>query len=253
MISPFRCVALVACNALLLGVAELRAGSSSAGAPALQIPSASGSFTLSVSRDTGTFISLDAEDARLSDVAARLATLLGMPVSVSPAAAEERISTSFAQLPFETALSALAWRAYVDYELRPGTAVPLEVRLATADDPQPAPRFPAIGVLIAGHTDDMSDSVTRDPLRLSLEDGRLTIVVERQPLGLVIAAAAETLNVPFDIEYGAAEIVNASLIRLPPEIALLRLSPNVRVFVRADLYRGDRTVQRIVVAPPSAR
>lgn len=248
-----RGLVLVAC-AVLLAAGVGRADSPGDQAPQPQHRSGSGTFSLTVIRDAELSITLTADDARLSDVAARLARQLGVPISVSQAAANDLVSASFSDMPFETALTLLAPRAYVDYELRPGKAVPLEVRLATSDDPPPAPRFPAMGILVEGNTEDVSQRSAPDPLRLSYEDNRLSIEVDRQPLGVVVAAVAETLDVPYDIqlEDGAAEIVDVAVIGASPEVALLRLSPNMRVNVRADLYRGDRVVQRIVVASPSA-
>lgn len=252
MFGRVRCLPLFVCGTLLAGSASL-AGTSAAEDLQSQNPPARGTFAVSATRDVETLITLTADDARLSDVAARLATVLGVPVSVSAAAANDLVTASFAQLPLEPALIQLAPRAYVDYELRQDKAVPLDVHLAGLDEPAPEPRFPATGILIEGNTEDVPRPGTDDPLKISFEDNRLTLEVNRQPLGVVIAAAAETLSVPFDIQDGADEIVDVSVIQVPPEVALLRLSPNVRVNVRADLYRGERVVQRIVVAPPSAR
>ncbi len=145
MIGRVRCLALFVCGTLLVGALGLRAESSAAEALQPQNPSARGTLAVSVTRDVETLITLTADEARLSDVAARLATELGVPVSVSPAAANELVSASFSQLPLEAALTQLVPRAYVDYELRPDRAVTLEVHLASVDEPPPDPRFPAIG------------------------------------------------------------------------------------------------------------
>ncbi len=221
--------------------------------PQPQGAAAGARHTLTIARDTGvTFITLKADGASVSDVAADLSRQLGVPIVVSRSIAAQPLSISFLQFALEPALSTLAPRAYVDYEVRAGRdPVPEEIHLLGADEPQPPPRGPAQGILITGHTDEVVDPAN-DPLRLSYENDRLTILSDRQPLAVVVAAVGEMLNVPYEIEYAATETVDVTLTAMLPESALLRLSPNIRVHVRADLYRGSRAIQRIVLASPQA-
>jgi hypothetical protein len=241
----FRGLSLFTSGALLLASAGLRA--ERAASPNLQNAASApprASYALTVTRDIDTYISLETDGARLSDVAADLSKRLGLPIVVSSALSGELLRANFFQLRFETALSLLARRAFVDYEVRPSGAVPLQVYLLASGDP-PVARGSVTGIMIEGHTEDAPGRGGPDPLRMSFEFGRLTIVADRQPLAIVARAIAEMLNVPCDLEYAATEIVSTTLLSMTPESALLRLSPNIIVQVRADLDRGERTVQRI--------
>ena len=64
---------------------------------------------------------------------------------------------------------------------------------------------------------------------------------------LIVRTIAETLGVPAEIKYEAPEILDLNVMSLPPEDALVALSPQVRVDLRVDLYSGDRTVKRIAL------
>jgi hypothetical protein len=230
------------------------AGVPSAGIADAQTPPATesaSSHTLTVVRRDGQmYVSLTTQNARLSDVAADLSRQSGVPVTVSRAIASERLWTGFTEAPFEWAVARLTSRAYVDYMLRPNAAEePVLVQLLAPDESVAAPPGAAMGVLITGNTETVSDATHEDPLRISLDFNGLTVVVQRQPLSVVLAAVAETLGVPFVAEYAANDPITIGIMD-KPETAVLRLSPNVRLRVRADLSRNERTIQRIVLVAP---
>jgi type II secretory pathway component GspD/PulD (secretin) len=216
------------------------------------VPLAAGTFRLQVVRDAEVLVSFEAEGARLADIGAALAQQMGIPVSVSPEAGRELITTRFSRLPVQTAVTILSRRSFIDYELRADRAVVLGIQFLTVADPPP-PRGISAGVMIEGHTEDRPDPLLGQALQTSYEDGRMTLVVRRQPLRAVVAAISEMLGVPYTAEYAATELVDANLQRVPPEVALVQLSPGIRVEVRADLFRGERTVRRIVIGPAPTR
>jgi hypothetical protein len=197
--------------------------------------------------DGAPFVSLNAEGVRLSVIAADLAKQLGVRITLSPAMVNQTISASFAEASLESTLIALSPRAYIDYEIRQGVPpVTTEIHLGGDTEPEPAVRGVGEGFLITGHTEETPKPFEVDPLRVSLEYERLTVVSKEQPLAVVALAIGGTLNVPAEIEDDAGEPVSADL-RDTPENVLLALSPKIRVDVRRDVWRGTRSVRRFVV------
>jgi hypothetical protein len=218
---------------------------------------APGAYSLRVTTQPVTTITLDALQARLVTIAAELGRRLGVQVLVGPSLADELISANFADLTIEAALPLLAPRVLIDYEMRQGqTPTALAVHLLTFADPAPPENVgvhaPSQGVFIEGNTEDTGDRKRDDPLQASYARGLLTLAVREQPLQTVIMVVSDMLGVPADVRYDAMEIISADIFELPPEDALQRLSPNIRVYVRADLNLAARTVVRIVVAPRGA-
>jgi hypothetical protein len=209
--------------------------------------SAPGRFQLQVVTDGTLLVSIDADNARLGDVTAELSRRLGVPVGMSPALMNERLRLRLDKLPFESALSALAPRAYVDYDVRSGRARPRGVFLTNVDEAEPEPRGGTHGILVSGNTEDVNGTAD-DALQVSYESERLTVFARAQSLWTVLLALGETLNVPVDFEGDPSVRINANFRLVRVEEALLALSPNVTLHVRADLYRGTRKIQRIVLS-----
>lgn len=210
-------------------------------------PPAAGQHQLEVNTDGLTVITLNAEDARLSEVAADLGRRLRLSVVVGPALARERVTLSFYQFPLEQALAALAPRAYIDYDVRSGQEQrPRAVFLTDVDEPEPDVRGAMQGILISGHTEETAGG-TDDSLKIAYEDNQLTLLAKEQPLGLVLMAIGETLNAPVDFEANALDPIDANFRSIPIEEAILGLSPNVRLQVRVDVSRGERRIKRIVL------
>jgi hypothetical protein len=211
-------------------------------------------YTLDVTKDGITSISLDAQGAKLSDIAADLSRRLGVRIIVGPTLVDETIWATLVSASLESALGALAPRPYIDYEFRQDAEpAPREIYLLGSAEPEPAIRGSAQGLLITGHTEDGSRSSAPDPLRVLYDNNRLTLSSKQQPLAVVVTAIADMLNVPAEIQYDAIEIVDTEIRDAPPEQALVRLSPNIRVTVRVDVYWGKQTVRRIVVTRTAAR
>ena len=209
-------------------------------------------FQLDVVRDRGVAVTLQATDARLVDVVDDLGRRLGAPITLAPGLVNERVRVSFSGLPLESALAALAPRAYVDYEVRAAQDPRArEIHLTSADERAPEARGSVAGMLISGHTEDIGGT-PNDPITLALDGDRLSLSVRAQPLAVVLRILGETLNVPVDLDAEGAQLLNVDLRLLRVEDAVLRLSPDLRLQVRADLYRGTRTITRIALARPGA-
>jgi len=66
----------------------------------------------------------------------------------------------------------------------------------------------------------------------------------------VLLKIGEELGIPVDIQQQGISVVDADISKLPVEEVVRQLSPNIRVFVRADLTRAERRVLKIVLAEP---
>ena len=204
-------------------------------------------------------ISLKADKAKMSEIAAELAKRLGTQVILGPNMAKEAITVEFYDLPLEAALRLLVPRVYIDYEIKENAQpVMLGVFLGDNSDPEPAATAVVQGssqaMMIEGNTEDTADSVEKDgaenPLQVEFDDNNLTIKSKKQPLVAVVLTIAELLGVPGEIKYESTEIVDTEIKDTPFEDAITRLSPNIRLYVRADLTRSKRTALRLRLVPP---
>jgi len=215
-------------------------------------------YTLSVTSDNQLIsVSLKAEGARLTDITADLEKRLGARVFLSPALQKETISVSFSESMLEPALMSLAPRVFIDYEIRQdANAVPLGIYLLDVTDPAPASdavlRGMSQGVVIEGNTEDVAKDPKDDPLLVTGDRRVLSIISKKQPLALVARAIGEVLGIPVEVKYAADEIVDASISALT-EYAILRVSPNIRLYVRANVNQGERTPMKLAVEPPAAK
>ena len=145
-------------------------------APATPAKSA---YSLSLSRDGVTTVSLVADGAKISVIAADLASRLNARVMVGPTLANQTVTTTFSDLPLEPALNTVASRVYIDYEIRQGApAAPSGIYLLGYGDPEPAVNAVVPGgtqgLLIAGNTEDTEKSPAEDPLLIRRDGNRLT-------------------------------------------------------------------------------
>ena len=217
-------------------------------------------FTLKIQEGEVVGVSLKADKARMTDVSAELSRLLKTRVVLGPNMEKEAISVEFADLTLEQALPLLAPHAYVDYEIRAGAPPKaLGIFLFATNDPEPSKTAVVTGssqaMLIEGNTEDPTDAPSstadEDPLQVELDDNYLTVKSKRQPLAAVVLTIAELLEVPAEVRYDSNEIVDTEMKDVLFENAITRLSPNVRLYIRADLTKSERKPLRLtVVAPP---
>lgn len=207
-----------------------------------------------------TGVSLKADKAKMSEIAADLSKRLGAQVILGPTMRQEAITVEFYDLPLEPALRLLAPRVYIDYEVR-ANAQPTVVGifLNGEDDPDPAKNAVVRGssqaMLIEGNTEDTAEQseVQRadQHLQVDWKDNHLTIRSKKQLLAFVVLKIAEVLGVPVEIKSESNEIVDTEIKDTPFEDAIARLSPNVRLYVRVDLTRSQRTPLRLKLVPPA--
>lgn len=236
--------------------------------PQAQAPSPQGaakqpvkkSYTLRITKEGITGVSLKADRAKLSEIAPDLAKRLGAKVILGAAMQKEAITVEFYDLTLEPALRLLAPRVYMDYEVRAGAPPTiLGIYLLSNADPDPATNAVVVGtsqaMMIEGNTEDTGEPATEDdPLLVELDDNNLiTIKSEKQSLLAVVMTVADVLGVPAEIKYESDEIVDTRIKDTPFEDAITRLSPNIRLYVRDDLTRSRKTALRLSLVPPTAK
>lgn len=223
------------------------------------------SFTLSVKAQPILNISLKADKAKLAEVGEALAKKFKFPVFIGSGMEKEIISTEFSELTLEPAMQLLAPAVYIDYEVRTGPGEPprpLAVYFYSADQAEPPITAVVTGsnqsLLIEGDTEDGVEPDTEEarkkleaqPLKVSYVNGLLSVKAKKQPLVLVLLKIGEQLGIPVDIQSQTEEIVDLELTKTPIEDVMRQLSPNIHLFLRADLTRSERRALRVVLPEP---
>ena len=224
------------------------------------------SFTLAVKTKPILNISLKAEKAKMSEVAHELSQRLKIPVFLGPERQKELISIEFSELTLEPALQLMSPTVYVDYELDTGsTNPPKALGIYFYDLNQGEPPATAVvagtnqAMLVEGHTEDGVEPATDEekkkqeeqPLRIRYENGVLTVKAKQQPLPLIMLKIGEQLGVPIDIQNERMDPIDADISKLPIEDVVRQLSPNIKLYYRADLTRVEKRALRIVLAEPA--
>jgi hypothetical protein len=228
-------------------------------------PAAKPSFVLTVKSRPIINISLKADKAKMSEVAQELSKRLKVPVFLGPQRQNELVSIEFSQLTLEPALQLMSPTVYVDYEIDTGSnAPPKPLGIFFYDANQGEPPLTAVvtessqSLLVEGNTEDGVEPETDDdkkkleeqPLRVSFLNNTLTVKAKKQPLPLVLLKIGEELGIPVDIQDQKISTVDAEISKLPVEDAVRQLSPNIRLFMRADLTRAEKRALRLVLAEP---
>jgi hypothetical protein len=217
-------------------------------------------YTLRITKEGITGVSLKADKATLAEIGADLSKQLGVKVIIGASLAKEAISVEFADLTLEPAMRLLAPRVLMDYEYRAGAQpTPLGVYLLGPGDPDPLANAvveaSSQAMLISGNTEDTGVTTDDDPLRVDFddEDNHITIKSKKQPLAAVLLTIADVLGVPADLKYDGDEIIDTEIKDVLFEDAITRLSPNIRVYVRDDLTRSRRIPLRLTLLRPDAK
>lgn len=228
-------------------------------------PAAKPAFVLTVKSRPILNISLKADKAKMSEVAQELAKQLKTPVFLGPTRENELVSIEFSELTLEPALQLMSPTVYVDYEIHTGSnAPPKPLGIYFYDNNQGEPPLTAVvngssqALLVEGHTEDGVEPKTdaekkmveEQPLRVSYLNNNLTIKAKKQPLPLVLLKIGEQLGIPVEIQDQNVAMVDAEISQLPVEDVVRQLSPNIRLFVRADLTRGEKRALRLVLTEP---
>jgi hypothetical protein len=219
-------------------------------------------FTLSVKTQPILNISLKAEKSKLAEIGEALSKKLKIPVFIGAGVEKELVSTEFSELTLEPAMQLLAPAVYIDYEIRTGSGAPprpLGVFFYAADQPEPSPTAIVTGstqsLLIEGDTEEGVEPETEEerkkeeeqPLKVSFANNLMSVKAKKQPLALVLLKIGEELGIPVDIQSDTPEIVDIELSKMPVEDVVRRLSPNIQLFMRADLSRAERRALRVVL------
>lgn len=222
-------------------------------------------FTLSVKTRPILNISLKAEKAKLAEISDALSKRLKVPVFVGAGLEKELVSTEFSELTLEPAMQLLAPSVYIDYEIRTGDGGPprpLAVFFYSAGQAEPPVTAVVNGssqsLLIEGDTEEGVEPDTEEerkkqeeqPLKVSYANGLLSVKAKKQPLFLVLLKIGEQLGIPVDIQSQTQEILDLELSKMPVEDVMRRLSPNIQLFLRADLTRSERRALRVVLPDP---
>lgn len=221
-------------------------------------------FSLRISTRDLIALSLKAENAPLSKIASEMSKKLKIPVMLGRSVNGSEVTADFKGLTLEPAMHQLAPAVYIDYEINrsPGAQPqPVGIYLYGYDDP--APPINAIipnnseAILIEGNTEDgvegsqPAEKPEEEPLRVTYESNALTVKAKKQVLSVVLYKIANELGIPFEMRADSTEVVDLDINKMPVEDAILRLSPQVRLYVRADLQRMERRPFRMVLVAPN--
>jgi hypothetical protein len=218
-------------------------------------------YLLRISTKDLTTISLKAEGIPLSNVAADISKKIKVPVLLGRSAGKRQVTADFKALTLESAMQLLAPQVYIDYEINRSPGAPPQavgVYLNDYDDPPPA--INAViptnsqAMLIEGHTEEgletQETAPKEQPLRITYERSALTVKAKQQPLSVVLYKIANELGIPLELKGDSGEVVDLDINKSPLEDAVLRMSPNVRLYVRADLQRLERRPFLMVLVAP---
>jgi hypothetical protein len=217
-------------------------------------------FSLRVSTKNLLTFSLEAEKAPLANIAAELSKKLKVPVLLGHTAKYLAVTTSFKRITLEPAMQMLAPHVYIDYEVNPAPGAqprPIGIYLNSYDDPEPAINAVVTSkseaILIEGHTEEGTEAAPaekEEPTKISFEQNYLSVTAKRQPLSVVLYNIAYELRIPFELKWESTDVVDVDIERLPLEEAMSRLSPHVRLYVRANLQNSERKPFRMVLVRP---
>lgn len=216
---------------------------------------------LIVLKGNPTLVTLRAEKAKLSDVAAQLAQNLKVPVLVSPKLKLATVTVTHSKMPLETLVHELAPQVYLDYVLVGGRdAYPIcrAIYLHSSDEAAPAntasvqPRSEAY--LFEGDTEDIAmsnrDSTTEPPLQVSLLHGRLNVRARQQPLTVVLAEIARQCQVPFEMRHEVRGHVDLNFQGVPLINFPQAFPPEVQFYYRLNLRTLAAQPLHLLLAKP---
>src|ERR1044072_1976884 len=204
-------------------------------------------------------ISLKAEKAKMSEIAQELSKQLKVPVFLGPERQNERVTLEFSELTLEPAMQLMSSMVYIDYEIDTGSgAPPKALGLYFVETNRGEPPLTAVinggtqSMLIEGNTEDGVEPESEDekkkleeqPLRIQFKDNLLSVKAKKQPVALVLLKIGEELGIPVDIQdQNVVTVIDAEISKLPVEDVVRQLSPQIRLFVRADLTHAERRAQ----------
>ena len=154
---------------------------------------------------------------------------------------------------------------YIDYEIETGSGLapkPLGIYFwTTTGEPPvtPAAAGSNQSLLIEGDTEEGVEPQTDEdrkrqeeqPLRVEFQNNILSVKAKKQPLVFVLLKIGEELGIPVDIQYETKDVIDTEISKLSVEDVVRKLSPNIRLFIRADLLHSERRALRLVLTDPT--
>ena len=223
-------------------------------------------FSLTVKSRPILNISLKAEKVKLVDIATELSKRLKTPVIVGSTLKDEVVSIEFSSLTLEPAMQLMAPAVYIDYEIETnGTTPPKPLGVYFNDANSGEPPITVLiqsstqSLLVEGDTEDGVEPQTEEdvkkleeqPLRIQFQENKLTVKAKKQPLVLVVLKIGEELGIPVDIQFETKDLVDVDINKMSVEDAARKLSPNIKLFLRADLLHAERRALRLVLTDPT--
>ena len=222
-------------------------------------------FSLSVRTKPILSFSLKAEKVKLVDIAAEMSRRMKTPVLVGPTLQNEVISIEFSDLTLEPAMQLMSPAVYIDYEIETGSGMapkPLGIYFwTTTGEPPltPAAAGSNQSLLIEGDTEEGVEPQTDEdrkrleeqPLRVEFQNNILSVKAKKQLLVFVLLKIGEELGIPVDIQYETKDVIDTEISKLSVEDVVRKLSPNIRLFIRADLLHSERRALRLVLTDPT--
>jgi hypothetical protein len=224
------------CAAVLLGWAAVQNGVLAQQAPATgDIPA--GTWRVRVKQEGTLFLSVRANKAPLTQIAAEISRLIKAPVILSRVMQKQQVTVDFQGIPLESALQMLAPIPYIHYELR-GSSTPVcrEVFLNAFNEAVPVPKLEnkSVSFVMQGDTESIGKD---DPLQVTYRNLRLSVKVKKQSLTAVLDRIAVQLGVNFSMKEDSDELVDLDMKEVSLEEAISYFPPTVHLHVRKDLQR----------------
>lgn len=219
-------------------------------------------FTLRVTNDQIIGLSLKAKDVSLKAIASELSKQLKIPFLLTPIVEKHMVTVDFSDLVLEPAMQMLAPQVFIDYEIdtTPGKQPrPVAVFLQGYNERPPADNAAVRSVsdimVIEGDTEEGVDSKKEEDedLKITFENGQLSVKSKKQPLIVVLYGIANQLKIPLEVKTEVTDLVTVNINKSSVESALQELGPNIRLYLRADLMVGDRRPLRLVLVGPDKK
>src|ERR671916_1562438 len=177
---------------------------------------------------------------------------------------QQRVSHEFTDIPLEGAVRMLAPQPYIDYEVSGDPLAqprPIGIYLHALNEQPPDASAVVKGeseaLLIQGHTEEGTEAYekARDkddlPLRVKVEKNALSVRARKQPLVAVLAEIASKVDIPFEMKYESADLVDVDFSSYTIDQAVRSLAPNIRLYMRTDLTSYENRPLRLVLVPPA--
>ena len=225
---------LVGLAAIQVAAQETRAGEAPATGDV-----ARGTWRVRVKRESTFFLTVRANEAPLSPIAAELSRQLKVPVILSRVMQKQLVTLDFQNLALESALQAIAPLPSIHYELQ-GNSAPIcrEIFLNAYNEPVPVPKLENQGIsfIMEGDTENAGDR-KEDPLQIGYRNQRLSVKVKKQSLTAVLDRMAMQMGVNFTMKQDSDELVDLDVKEMSLEEAIAYFPPTVHLHVRKDLQR----------------